>query len=97
MCVLLARWYVGWLRLVSAQPSPTLGMQHVLASPPRNLPPMATPESSPGAPAAAGMRESAMATASVLIDGVQLGVVRCTNHPIPESDTQSPPDKGSEC
>jgi hypothetical protein len=79
--------------LCRVQPSPTpLGMQHVMpgASPPRNLPPMASPELSPAVAMAAspelsgssvgggggvGMRESAMATASVLIDGVQLGAV----------------------
>ena len=56
-------------------PSPTIGMQHVMggtpaaASPPRHLPPMDTPEQSS---VGGDGRGSPMATASVLVDGVQL-------------------------
>ena len=37
-----------------------------------------------------GMRESAMATASVLIDGVQLGAVRCRNRSWTDGVKQQP-------
>lgn len=92
---MLAAWRARALRW--AQPSPTLGMQQVLpaASPPRNLPPMTSPDLSPAmglgdVAAPIGMRESAMATASVLIDGVQLGAVRCRNRSWTDGVKQQP-------